>query len=133
MKDRKISVKQGMAYPDALNYLEALVNSFRKGRIVVQKGEDFLNMTPPEMVDIKISAKQKRGREEISLELSWNAAAKQADPITISSTVPDSVAGKLDVDPATPPATTGNTSPVVHEEAKSPAPVQDKRLRKAEE
>ncbi|MDD4732903.1 MAG: amphi-Trp domain-containing protein [Desulfovibrio sp.] len=133
MKDRKISVKQGMAYPDALNYLEALVNSFRKGRIVVQKGEDFLNMTPSEMVDIKISAKQKRGREEISLELSWNAAAKQADPITISSTVPDSVTGEVDVDPAMPPATTGNTSPVVREEAKSPAPVQDKRLRKAEE
>jgi amphi-Trp domain-containing protein len=133
MKDRKISVKQGMAYPDALNYLEALVNSFRKGRIVVQKGEDFLNMTPPEMVDIKISAKQKKGHEEISLELSWNAAAKQADPITISSTVPDLVAGEADADSAMPPATTGNTSTVVREEAKSPAPVQDKRLRKAEE
>ncbi|WP_022661567.1 amphi-Trp domain-containing protein [Paucidesulfovibrio longus] len=89
MDKNKIEVKQVMAYEDALGYLEALVKGFREGRIVVRRGEEFLTLTPPENVEIEVSAKQKKNKEKFSLELSWLAYEDEGEPLVISDKEPE--------------------------------------------
>jgi amphi-Trp domain-containing protein len=89
MDKNKIEVKQVMAYEDALGYLEALVKSFREGRIVVRKGEEFLTLTPPESVEIEVSAKQKKNKEKFSLELSWLAYEEDGEALIITDKEPE--------------------------------------------
>lgn len=88
MDKNKIEVKQVMAYEDALGYLEALVKSFREGRIVVRKGEEFVTLTPTETVEIEVSAKQKKEKGKFSLELTWLNIEEDGEPLVISDQEP---------------------------------------------
>lgn len=89
METNKISTKQSLQLKDATAYLEALVASFRAGKIVVEKDGDFLTMIPAEHVEIEISAKTKKGKGKFSMELSW--VEPEGGPLTISDTEPESV------------------------------------------
>lgn len=89
MDKSKIAMKQVLAYNDAVGYLEALLKSFREGRIVVRKGEEFVTLTPPENVEIEVSAKQKKDKEKFSLELSWTCVEEGGEPLVITDKLPE--------------------------------------------
>ncbi|MFP4167769.1 MAG: amphi-Trp domain-containing protein [Desulfonatronovibrionaceae bacterium] len=67
----KIQNKSSMDLKEVITYLEELTKGFKQGKIVVQQGEEFLSLLPPESVQVEVEAKQKEDKEKFSLELSW--------------------------------------------------------------
>ena len=89
METSKISLKQIMETKDAVAYLEDLIKSFNAGKVVVQQGENYVDLQTPEMVDIKVEAKIKKDKSKFSLELSWRTLpADVAETMKISSKTP---------------------------------------------
>ncbi len=120
MEKTKISVEQTMAYEDAVAYLEDILASFKSKKIVVQRGEEFLAMIPPETVDVELSAKMKKGKAKLSLELSWRDVAAEGETgVKISDSEPEipSEAIPMDKGPETAVAAPGEKAVEVKPEA----------------
>jgi len=89
METNKIALKQMLGTKEAVTYLEDLVKSFQAGKIVVQQGDDYVDLQTPEMVDLKVEAKVKKDKSKFSLELSWRNTSVESDAaVTITSTAP---------------------------------------------
>ena len=92
MESTKVSVKQMMEIKDVVIYLEDLIDSFKSGKIVVQKADQHVTLTPPEKAIVEVEAKVKEGSQKFSLELSWKSAEcleRMKAPLTISPEEPD--------------------------------------------
>ena len=89
MGDNKIGYKRMVDINEAVSYLEALAQSLRDGRIVVQHGEKALELTPPTVVGLEIEAKQKKDKTKFGFEIAWKYTADQdgSEPFGISSQV----------------------------------------------
>jgi amphi-Trp domain-containing protein len=107
MEKQKIGVKMSLPFADAASYLEDLLKSFKAGRIVVQKDDEFVTLTPPEQVMVEVEARDKKGKQKFSLELSWIEG--EEGNLKISDKEPE---------PA-PAAKTGDTKPVLAAKAAS--------------
>ena len=77
MGDNKIGYKRMVDINEAVSYLEALAQSLRDGRILVQHGEKALELTPPTVVGLEIEAKQKKDKTKFGFELAWKYTADQ--------------------------------------------------------
>lgn len=86
----KIQNKDTMQLKEVATYLEELTKGFKQGKIVVQQGEEFISLLPPESVQVEVEAKQKEGKEKFSLELSWVPAesGSEENEIKISQKEP---------------------------------------------
>lgn len=60
-----------MSLPELTQYLEAIVEGLREGRVYLEHGGKVLGLCPGESIALELSAKQKKDREKLSLELSW--------------------------------------------------------------
>ena len=91
MEKNKVSFRQSMETADAVKMLQDLVKSVKAGKIVVEQGDAFVSMDPAEKVDVEIEAKQKKGKGELSIELSWREAspAEEEASLKISATEPE--------------------------------------------
>ncbi|MCF8033171.1 MAG: amphi-Trp domain-containing protein [Desulfarculaceae bacterium] len=73
MGKNEISYKAGLPASQALEHLENLVQSLRKGSVCLQVGGEQLvmglNKAAP--LELEISASEKKGKNRLSLELSW--------------------------------------------------------------
>jgi amphi-Trp domain-containing protein len=91
MSKKQVTQQGLMATDEVIAYLESLVSSFKEGKVVVQQGEQFVSMNPPEQVSVEVEAKQKEGKEKFSLELSWRNVEQPAESekVKISSKEPE--------------------------------------------
>lgn len=91
MSKKQVTQQGLMATDEVIAYLESLVSSFKEGKVVVQQGEQFVSMNPPEQVSVEVEAKQKEGKEKFSLELSWKNVEQPAEneKVKISSKEPE--------------------------------------------
>lgn len=129
MEKSKLSVTQQLAYTDAVAYLEALVESFKSGNIVVEQAGEFVTLSPREHVEVTIEAKAKKDKQKFSLELSWAyPPAVETAAVTISSTSPVITEGPCDDTPLVEapdngakncPCSTSDTTPQPGEESAS--------------
>jgi amphi-Trp domain-containing protein len=87
MGDKGISYKRMVDIQDAVSYLEALAQSFRDGRIVVENGDKKLDLDPPSVVGLEIAAKQKKDKTKFGFQIAWKhkADGSEGDPLKISS------------------------------------------------
>jgi amphi-Trp domain-containing protein len=60
-----------MEVQDLITYLDDLTAGLKAGNIVVKQGDKSLNLTPPQMIEVEIKAKQKKNKDKFSMELSW--------------------------------------------------------------
>lgn len=88
----KIQNKNSMDLKEVITYLEELTKGFKQGKIVVQQGEEFISLLPPESVQVEVEAKQKEGKEKFSLELSWVPAGPGSEENEIKITQNEPVA-----------------------------------------
>ncbi|MBU1042633.1 MAG: amphi-Trp domain-containing protein [Proteobacteria bacterium] len=81
MEKDKIELKTIMETADVADYLTALANGFRAGRIVVEKDGEHLVLNPAAMskAEVEIEARIKKDKAKFSLELSWMLAAEEED------------------------------------------------------
>lgn len=92
MEAKKVELKQQLKTQEVINYLNDLVKSFEAGTVVVEQADECISMILPEMVDVKIGAKHKKGKAKFSLALSWSTlspeSSETSEPIKISSKIP---------------------------------------------
>ncbi len=74
---------KGMAdMQDVITHLESILNSFKTGRVLLEHGDDHMEFAPGKTAEMEVEAKQKDGKREFSLELTWKeniGAAEKLD------------------------------------------------------
>lgn len=71
MEKQKLDVKITLPYQEAIDYLEDMLKSLKDGKVVVQKGTEYVSMTPGETVTMELGAKTKKNKQKFSFEISW--------------------------------------------------------------
>lgn len=75
----KVEIEQYVETKEAIKYLEDLVKGLKSGTIVIQHGEESVTLTPPDMVELELEAKQKKDKSKFVLELSWKSLPATAE------------------------------------------------------
>lgn len=75
----KVEIEQYVETKEAIKYLEDLVKGLKSGTIVIQHGEESVTLTPPDMVELELEAKQKKDKSKFVLELSWKSMPAMAE------------------------------------------------------
>jgi len=90
MKENKISHRQLIKKEDAIAYLENMTASLKSGKIVIERNGQYVSMATPDLMNMEISAKEKKDKNELSIELSWRKEPFVPDiaPLTITSEEP---------------------------------------------
>jgi len=93
---KEIHFEKEMKTAEVISYLEALIKSLKEGKLVIEQGEQFVSLTPSEMIDFEMEARQKSDKEKLSLEFSWCGRSIEAEPeaLKISSEEPESAASE---------------------------------------
>jgi amphi-Trp domain-containing protein len=93
MSGQKFALQQSMNLKTLTDYLDELVKALRAGKVVLQKDEQLITLTPSEQVSVEISAKQKSDKEEMSLNISWRLQSlkteEQESVFRITQTEPE--------------------------------------------
>lgn len=95
MGKKEIKLETSLPLTQAVDYLADLVASLRQGRVVVQKGLEYIELNPSAQVEVEIAAARKKDKEKFVLELSWRQSAEAVAgeaPLRISPDVPAPVA-----------------------------------------
>lgn len=91
MSKHGISIKGTMDFESVLAFLEDVVNSFREKTVCVQRGDEFITLKPGETIDMELEAVEKKGKQKLSLELSWreDIITESEEPFKVSCEVPE--------------------------------------------
>ena len=95
MSDKnKVVVEGSLQLEEVVSYLENLVSTLKAGTIHIQQGLNSVTLRPTSIVDVKIEASQKEGKEKLSVKVAWSGDPKYGvtDGISISTDAP-----KLDI------------------------------------
>jgi len=71
MKKNEVNVKCKMEADAVANLLSNMVNSFREGKVVIQKGGSFVTLKPFGQIEVELEATEKKGKQKIEIQLSW--------------------------------------------------------------
>jgi len=69
--DLKLKIKASTSIENAVSYLEDIISSLKAGKIVLQKGEECMALSPKENVSFEVKATEKKDKEKLSVEISW--------------------------------------------------------------
>ena len=92
MKKTDLKQKISMETETFTKILDNLRTSLAKGTVCVQAGDDFVSLKPSKNIDVTIAATQKKGKEKLSMELSWRHTSNSSEssaPLKISATEPE--------------------------------------------
>lgn len=92
MSKHEIEVKTLMNRDEAIEHLEKLAQCLKAGKVVIERGKRFVSISPEEKISFELECSQKKDKEKISFELSWNPTPPDPDPedqLTISFNEPD--------------------------------------------
>ncbi|MBC2714136.1 MAG: amphi-Trp domain-containing protein [Desulfobacteraceae bacterium] len=90
MKENKINHRQQVNRDDAIAYLESLSQSLKAGKVVIERNGQFVSFITPDFINLELSARKKKDKNEISVELSWRKEPAVTDiaPLNITSKEP---------------------------------------------
>ena len=90
MSSQEVSFEGEIELKKLVAYLEDIIAGFSVGKICVQEGEEFVTITPADVVAIKVEVEQKKDYEKFALKLGWSRRESSEQPIQlkISSTEP---------------------------------------------
>jgi len=92
MAKKEVEFKGNLEQKQLVSYLEELIKSIKSGTVVVQHGAEHVALTPQDVMELEVEAKQKDNKEKLSLEISWKksvAAAEAPETFKISSEAPE--------------------------------------------
>ena len=92
MEPKYVTMKGNMELDKLINYLEDLVGSLKKGVVYVEQEGDFIELNPPDAVDVAIEAGEKKGKQKFKLQLNWKKRLQdtgQGLTLKISSEKPE--------------------------------------------
>lgn len=90
MKENKISHRQLLKKEDAIAFLESMVSSLKAGKVVIERNGQFVSMLAPDIMNMELSAKDKKDKNELCIEFSWRKEPFIPDvaPLNITSEEP---------------------------------------------
>ena len=114
---KQVTVKGTMNPQTVATILEDLLESFKKGQVVVQNGAQFVTLKPSDSIGIELEAAMKKGKEKLTLELSWQQKIEVEAPesdFSIGSEEPEIP------EPVAEPAAESEEKPAEKAEAANP-------------
>lgn len=91
MGKQGIALKGSMDFDSVVAFLEDVVRSFKEKKVCVQRGEEFVTLTPGDSIDLEVEATRKKGKQKLCIELNWREELHvEADmPFQVSSCEPE--------------------------------------------
>lgn len=80
MNKKEVTVKGTLKPQVVATIIEDILDSFKKGKVVVQNGHDFVTLQPSDQISIELEAIQKKGKEKLVLEISWEQRVEPTLP-----------------------------------------------------
>jgi amphi-Trp domain-containing protein len=77
MSKKEVELEGKVEISQAVSFIEGLLEGLNSGTICLEKGPESLVLTPGQEVEIEIKGSQKKNKEKISFELSWEIPAKE--------------------------------------------------------
>ncbi len=74
MSEKKVSFESKISRSDTAEIIEALVAALREGQVKVQRNDDVLVLSVPEVVDIEIEASIDDKKAKFEIEIEWPVA-----------------------------------------------------------
>jgi amphi-Trp domain-containing protein len=71
MKKNEVNVKCKMETDAVASLFSDMANSFREGKVVIQKGGSFVTLKPFGQIEVELEATEKKGKQKIEIQLSW--------------------------------------------------------------
>ncbi|MBF0482023.1 MAG: amphi-Trp domain-containing protein [Desulfovibrionaceae bacterium] len=101
MSKCEMSLKGNVDFAGAIALLGDIVKSFKDKTVCIQKGGEFVTLNPVEPIAFEIEAQRKKGKQKLSIELSWfeETAIEAPGEFTVSSKEPELPAGMVAVAP----------------------------------
>jgi amphi-Trp domain-containing protein len=72
MGKHEVELKDKMEIEKAIEYIENLLAGIKKGKVFIQHGEKVVEITPEKNVKLEVEAEQKKGKEKVSIKLTWH-------------------------------------------------------------
>lgn len=92
-KREEVKVKRTVSNEVMTKLLRDLANSFEKGRVCVQGGEEFVSLEPAKHINMELEAScSKKGKEKLTIELAWKQLTEEgekAQELVISDEEPE--------------------------------------------
>jgi amphi-Trp domain-containing protein len=91
----EVKIKRSMEAEALADVLDDLVKSFREGTVCVEQGGEFVTLKPGGRIEVEMEAGQKKGKQKLSVELSWrqvDVQEEEAADFKISSQEPEMTA-----------------------------------------
>ncbi|MFZ5760527.1 MAG: amphi-Trp domain-containing protein [Thermodesulfobacteriota bacterium] len=90
MTKEKMAIEGTLDFAAAATLLDELAKSYREKTICIEKGEECICLTPGEYVEVEVEAAIKKGKQKVSIELSWKEELLSEEAkLKISSRVPE--------------------------------------------
>ncbi|MET0412762.1 MAG: amphi-Trp domain-containing protein [Polyangiaceae bacterium] len=74
----KIKLEQTLAREEVAAYLEAIARGLRKGQIEFRRGDETLELSPAESLEVTLKASEKAKGGKLKIELSWRDASPRS-------------------------------------------------------
>jgi amphi-Trp domain-containing protein len=71
MKKNEVEIKCKLEADAVATMLMDLANSFKEGKVVIQKGASFVTLRPAGVIEVEIEAVEKKGKQKIEIQLDW--------------------------------------------------------------
>jgi amphi-Trp domain-containing protein len=71
MKKNEVAIKYKLETDAVAVMLSDLANSFKEGKVVIQKGASFVTLRPAGVIEVEIEAVEKKGKQKIEIQLDW--------------------------------------------------------------
>lgn len=76
---RKLKVKGMAEMHEIIGYIENILESIKKGKVVFESGSDHIEFTPREVAEVEFEAVQKSDKRGFSFELTWRDKPKAGE------------------------------------------------------
>ena len=105
MSKKEIEIKTWLTRDEMVKYLEDLAVCLAQGKVVLQRGSDFLEFSPAQSMELELEGVHKKGQQKISIEISWRQVVLEPteEPLKISTDSP--------LPPAQPEAVASEAAP----------------------
>lgn len=90
MGAKELTFKSSMQIDKVIDYIESILESLQNRTLCIQKGDEYITLTPADSLSLEVEAESKSDKEKIAIKLSWSKTeAVKEHELIISSEHPE--------------------------------------------
>lgn len=71
MEKKTIEIEKTLPKEQVADFFRQLAEELKNGSVEIKDETETLTLTPPNMISVEISAKQKKDKSKLTIEMSW--------------------------------------------------------------